>query len=112
MIFHSDAYHWLVITGAKAKYKGIGTISGKANYGFLLSGIVANLSPSTDVDLFRIKIWDKDNGDAVIYNNQVACSDGAENADPCTEIGGGLIVVRKGKKYVNSSPRIMGQTQF
>jgi hypothetical protein len=39
-----------------------------------------------------------DNEDIVIYDNQVACSDGAEDADPCTEIGGGSIVVHKGKK--------------
>ena len=97
MIFHSDAYHWLVIAGAKAKYKSIGTISGKANYGFLLSGIDANLSPSTDVDLFRIKIWDKDNSDVVIYDNQVTCLNDAENADPCTQIGGGSIVIHKEK---------------
>ena len=48
--------------------------------------------------MFRIKIWDKDNGDVVIYDNQVACLDGAEDADPCTEIGGGSIVVHEGKK--------------
>ena len=65
-----DAPHWLVIAGAKAKYKGIGTINGSGTYGFLLSGIDANLTPSIDVDLVRIKIWDKDNGDAVIYDNK------------------------------------------
>lgn len=87
-----------MIAGAKAKYKGVGTINGMGYYGFLLSGIDANLAPSTDVDLFRIKIWDKDNGDSVIYDNQTACADGAEDANPCTAIGGGSIVVHKGKK--------------
>lgn len=96
--FHSNAYDWLVIAGAKAKYKGVGTINGMGNYGFLLSAIDANLTPSTDVDLFRIKIWDKDNSDAVVYDNQAACLEIADDADPCTQIGGGSIVIHKGKK--------------
>ena len=28
--FHSTAYEWLVIAGAKAQYKGIGTVNGNA----------------------------------------------------------------------------------
>ncbi len=89
-----------MIASGKAKYKGIGTISGKTNYGFLLSGSEGDLNDDNDFesDLFRIKIWDKDNGDVIIYDNQVACSDNEDAADPCTEIGGGSIVVHKGKK--------------
>ena len=48
------------------------------------------LTPSTDVDLFRIKIWDKDSGDVVVYDNQ---TDAAEDADLTTAIGGGNIVI-------------------
>jgi hypothetical protein len=57
LIFHSDAYHWLVIAGAKAKYKGRGTINGMGNYGFLLSGIDGDLKDDDDFEshLFRIK---------------------------------------------------------
>lgn len=72
--------------------------NGAGDYGFLLSAIDADLTPSTDVDRFRIKIWEKDNGDAVVYDNQVACPETGEDADPCTEIGGGSIVIHKGKK--------------
>jgi hypothetical protein len=93
--FHSSSYDWLVIAGAKAMYKGIGTINGVGNYGFMLSAIDANLTPSTDVDLFRIKIWDKDSGDFVVYDNQLA---DAEDADPTTAIGGGSIKIHKAKK--------------
>jgi hypothetical protein len=98
--FHSSSYDWLVIAGAKAKYKGVGTINGMGNYGFLLSGIDGDLKTDDDfeMDLFRIKIWDKDNSEAVVYDNQVACSDDAEDTDPCTQIAGGSIVVHKGKK--------------
>ena len=92
--FHSDSYDWLVIAGAKAMYKGSGTINGMGNYGFMLSAIDAKLTPSTDADLFRIKIWDKDSGDVVIYDNQVG---EADDADPTTSIGGGSIVIHNPK---------------
>jgi hypothetical protein len=96
--FHSDNYEWLVVAHHKAMYKGVGTINGGGNYGFLLSAIDAELTPSTDVDLFRIKIWDKDSSDAVVYDNQVACRDGAEDADPCTKLGDGDIVIHARSK--------------
>jgi len=98
--FHSTDYDWLVIATARAQYKGSGTINGSGDYGFRLTAIDAGLTPSTDVDLLRIKIWDKEDGDAVIYDNQVGpgCSDSADGADPCTEIGGGSIVIHTGKK--------------
>lgn len=91
--FHSDSYDWLVIAGHKAKYKGIGTINGAGEYGFMLSAIDEKLTSSTDVDLFRIKIWDKAT-ENVIYDNQISEDD---NADPTTAIGGGQIVIHKGK---------------
>jgi hypothetical protein len=59
--FHSDSYDWLVVAGPKAMFKGSGTINGAGNYGFMLSAVDAAETPSTDTDLFRIKIWDKDN---------------------------------------------------
>lgn len=92
--FHSGSYDWLVVAGHKAMYKGTGTINGEGNYGFLLSAIDAALTPSSDIDKFRIKIWDKDNADALIYDNQVGAGD---NEDPTTDIGGGSIVIHKGK---------------
>jgi VCBS repeat-containing protein len=90
--FHSDSYEWLVVAGHKAMYKGVGTINGSGNYGFMLSAIDEKLTPSTDVDLFRIKIWDKENDDAIVYDNQMG---DADDADPTTEIGGGSIVIHK-----------------
>jgi len=92
--FHSGTYEWLVVANHKAQYKGVGTINGGGNYGFMLFAIDANLTPSTDVGLFRIKIWDKDNGDRVVYDNELS---GADDADPTTEIGGGSIkILRQG----------------
>jgi hypothetical protein len=60
------------------------------NYGFMISAIDEDLTHSTDVDLFRIKIWDKDNGDAIVYDNQIGAED---DADPTTAIGGGNIKI-------------------
>ena len=90
--FHSGSYQWLVIAGFKAMYKGTGTINGEGNYGFMLTAIDAKLRTSTDVDLFRIKIWEISSGN-VIYDNQ----GGFNFNDPTTEIGGGSIVIHSGK---------------
>jgi len=90
--FHSSSYDWLVIANHKAMYKGTGTVNGEGNYGFLLTAIDEALTPSTDVDLFRIKIWDKATGE-VIYDNQMGDE---EDADPITELGGGSIVIHEG----------------
>jgi hypothetical protein len=72
-------------------YKGTGTINGEGNYGFMLISIDEALTPSTDVNLFRIKIWDKGTGE-VIYDNQMGDE---EDADPTTELGGGSIVIHE-----------------
>jgi hypothetical protein len=89
--FHSDSYDWLVIAGANAKYKGSGTVNGEGNYGFMLTATDAARTPSTDVDLFRIKIWDKDTGQ-VVYDNKPGQDDGSYDG---TLIGGGNIKVHK-----------------
>ena len=81
--FHSDSYDWLVVAGDKAMYKGTGTINGTGDYGFMLS------ATDSDLDLFRIKIQDKINDD-VIYDNKLDGEDG-------TELGGGQIIIHKGK---------------
>jgi len=92
--FHSDSYDWLVIAGHKAMYKGVGTINGAGNFGFMLSAIDEKLTPSTVTDLFRIKIVDKDT-DTLVYDNQINEVD--DNADPTTAISGGSIVIHKAK---------------
>ena len=35
--FHSTDYHWLVVSGSKAQYKGTGTINGAGSYSFTLT---------------------------------------------------------------------------
>jgi len=87
--FKSTSYDWMVVAGAKAMYKGTGTINGTGDYGFMLSAIDGQISGGGGVDKFRIKIWDKGT-DTVIYDNKQDGEDG-------TEIGGGQIVIHKGK---------------
>jgi len=90
--FHSSSYEWLVIAGARAQYKGTGTINGSGNYGFLLTAIDGQVNGGGGVDKFRMKIWDKNNGGVIVYDNQMGVSD---NADPSTALGAGSIVIHK-----------------
>lgn len=90
--FHGSVYEWLVVSGARAQYKGSGTVNGSGNYGFLLTAIDGQISGGGGVDKFRIKIWDKNNGDAIVYDNQLNAPD---SADPSTVLGGGSIVIQK-----------------
>lgn len=88
--FHSDVYQWLVVAGARAQYNGTGTINGEGNYVFLPSAIDGQVSGGGGIDRFRIKIWDRDDGDAVVYDNQLGDSD---SAAVTTALGGGSIVI-------------------
>jgi hypothetical protein len=90
--FHSSSYQWLVVAGPKAQFKGEGTINGGGHYGFILTALDAKLTPSSEVDKFRIKLWDKDDGDVIVYDNQIG---DADDADATTEIGRGNIVIHK-----------------
>ena len=44
------------------------------------------------VDLFNIKLWDKDKGHVVVHDNRFGES---EDVEPATEIEGGSIVIHK-----------------
>jgi hypothetical protein len=88
--FHSSSYEFLVIEGAKAQYRGSGTVNGTGNFGFLVTVIDSQASGGGGADRFRIKIWDKNSGNAVVYDSQVGAPD---DADPTTVLGGGKIVI-------------------
>lgn len=87
--FRSTSYDWLVISGAKAQYKGSGTVNGGGDYGFLLTAVDGDVTGGGGTDRFRIKIWDKATG-GVVYDNQVGATD---DATPTTALGGGSIVI-------------------
>lgn len=87
--FHSTSYQWLVIAGAKAQFKGSGTVNGSGDYGFMLTATDGQINGGGGVDKFRIKIWDKET-DEVIYDNQIG---DADDSDATLAIGGGSIVI-------------------
>jgi len=89
--FSSTSYQWLVISGARAQYKGSGTINGTGDYGFLLTAIDGQISGGGGTDKFRIKIWDKVSGD-IVYDNQIGAPD---SATLTSVISGGSIVIHK-----------------
>ena len=91
LAFSSTTYDWLVIAGAKAQYKGTGTINGKGSYRFMLTAIDGKINGSGGVDKFRIKIWNPTTNE-VIYDNQQGATD---DALPTTTIQGGSIIIHK-----------------
>lgn len=95
--FHSTAYEWMVVAGAKAKYKGTGTINGEGEYRFMISAIDADINQDDEftIDRFRIKIWNEDEFEKenIVYDNGLEADPDDDNA--LTEIGKGSIVVHK-----------------
>jgi hypothetical protein len=85
--FHSTHYEWLVIGGARAIFKGAGTINEEGEYKFKLWAVDGKIPGGGEVDKFRIKIWEEDElgVETVIYDNKEE-----------TELGGGQIMIHKG----------------
>ena len=95
--FHSNSYDWLVVAGARAQYKGTGTINGAGDYRFKLTAIDGNINGGGTVDRFRIRIWHYDatlQADVVDYDNQIDPSTEGTLAEG-TAIGAGSIVIHK-----------------
>ncbi|MCI0460501.1 MAG: PKD domain-containing protein, partial [Gemmataceae bacterium] len=88
--FHCSSYEWLVVSGAKARFRGTGTVNGASGYSFELTAWDGQATGGGGVDRFRIKIWQGNQGNAVVYDNQLGAPDGA---DPTTALGGGSIVI-------------------
>lgn len=88
--FKSTNYEWLVVAGARATYKGVGTINGLGAYSFILNAIDGDLLGTKLADRLRIKIWS--GGEGVVYDNMRGEGDGV---DPIQGIEGGSIVIHK-----------------
>ncbi len=84
----------LVISGAKATYRGVGTVNGKGSHKFLVSAIDGDVNGGGGTDKFRIKIYADGSSSEVLYDNQMGASD---NADAITVLGGGSIVIHTKK---------------
>jgi PKD repeat protein len=90
--FHAHTYEWLVIAGPKATYTGVGTINGAGNYEFKLTAIDGQKNGGGGVDKFRIKIWDMDNNNQIIFDNNLGAPD---DQNPSTVLSGGQITIHK-----------------
>lgn len=100
--FNATAYDWMIITGARARYKGKGSVNGGAElYKFQVTALDAdeNDNDSHTEDSFRIKIWQEDTGGAeiVLYDNGLGTDDSAGSGGT-TPLGGGSITVHQAKK--------------
>ena len=91
MTFKSTSYDWLVVSGAEALYKGVGTINGEDKYGFELIVVDEKFKREGGLDKFRIKIWNTTTGKTV-YDNGLG---GPEEVPPTTSIAGGDISIEK-----------------
>jgi hypothetical protein len=91
--FKSVSYEWLVIAGARAQYKGAGTIDGSGGYGFMLTAVDGSLDGGAGTDKFRLKVWNTATN-AVVYDNQAG---GGDQAAPANVLGGGSIVIHSAK---------------
>jgi hypothetical protein len=100
--FRSSSYQWLVVAGAKAKFKGTGTIGGNGDYGFM---ITATDGGADSIDQFRIKIWDAATSQ-VVYDNQLGEADDAYAGTAITS--GNIIVHSGGKNLVADSAASKG----
>ena len=89
--FVSTSYQWLTVAGARAQFKGDGTINGTGSYGFLLTAVDGDVAGGGGTDRFRIKIWEKASG-LVVYDNQM---DAPDAADPTTALASGSIIIKR-----------------
>jgi uncharacterized protein GlcG (DUF336 family) len=80
----------LVISGAKATYRGIGTVNGLGSHKFMVTVIDGDIRG--ELDKFRIRVWADKSSSDVIYDNEYSL---AENAEATTLLGGGSIVIHK-----------------
>ncbi len=99
--FESTSYEWMIISGARARYKGEGKVNGGTElYKFQVTAMDADISGAgITTDGFRIKIWraGAGGGENVLYDNGRGVADDTGNGGT-TPIGGGSIKVHKSKK--------------
>jgi probable HAF family extracellular repeat protein len=98
--FYSDSYDWMVVAGARAQFKGTGTLDDAAGYKFMLTAIDGQVTGGGGTDRFRIKIWHYDAAlqqDVVDYDNQLDASTDGTLAEGTT-IANGSIMIHTPKK--------------
>jgi hypothetical protein len=96
--FESTSYDWLVIEADRARYQGVGTVTGDSEpYRFQVTALDAALSEGApNKDGIRLKIWreDTDGLEIVLYDNGLGVDSGS-GSDGTSTLGGGTITVHK-----------------
>ena len=90
----STSYQWLIVSGARAQYKGEASVNGAPGFGFLLSAVDGDVLGRAQADRLRLKVWSLADG-SLVYDNQLGAADGAEAT---TAIRGGQISVNTNRK--------------
>jgi hypothetical protein len=95
LVFESTSHEWLVVSGARAQFRGRGTINKRGDYRFFITAIDGDRSGASE-DGFRIRIWD---GDVVVYDNQMGH---AEDSHSATALARGKITIHSAGR--NTAP--------
>lgn len=97
----------LVVSDYETNFTGTGTINGTGNFGFLISAIDGNRKGHNIEDKFRIKLWDKNKSDKVVYDNNCTLID--DNSVPETVLSKGYIKIHtyNKPKSAETTPIIM-----
>jgi hypothetical protein len=92
LAFDSSDLEWLVVTGNRGQLRGSGRINNAGDYGFLLTVVDGGNGPGSTADRFRMKIWDKAAGDAVVYDTTPGGADDIDVSPALPATGGNLTV--------------------
>lgn len=82
-----------MVSGAKAQYKGAGTVNGVSGYSFLLTITDGQVTGGGGVDKFRLKITGPNAG--VVYDNVFGQGDALNTSDPQAIAGGSIVIYAK-----------------
>ncbi|MCZ6876097.1 MAG: PKD domain-containing protein, partial [bacterium] len=103
--FQLKRYLWLVVDGATAQFKGIGTINGQGEYTCRVTISDADVDPDDGVEFDRlhIQIVNRDDGDyeTVVYDN--AFSEDDQLNKSILKLGAGSIVIHTGASIIESA---------
>jgi hypothetical protein len=105
--FKATSFESLTGSGAYARLTGSGTNDGKGSYGFSMSMIDGKIA-GDKIDKWRMKLWDKNNGDHLVYDSEIGTS---ETAPPTLALDGGSIKIHKAKDEATSSLNLAEATE-
>jgi hypothetical protein len=101
LVFNATAFDWMIISGARARFEGQGTVKGRVEtYKFLVTALDSDISGAGITrDKIRIRIWQENTGGAesVLYDSGLGAAD-TGGSGGATPLGGGAITIHKARK--------------